>query len=136
MKVHQVTYAGFWVRLIAFLLDMAFVASLLYLIFDILLSHLNNNFYVIIGKICSFCFYFFILTYLFGQTFGKMVVGIKIVPKQHHKIAWEEVLLREVIGKFLSIMFVFTGILLIALDPQKQSLHDKLGNMYVVWEQS
>ncbi|UHA74213.1 RDD family protein [Paenibacillus sp. 481] len=134
MTVQHVTYAGFWVRTIAFILDLTFIMSVFYLLFDFLLGDSNHEFYITISKLCLFCFYFFIFTYFFGQTLGKMVVGIKVVSKQNEKIAWEEVLLREVIGKFISIALAFSGFLLVAIDPQKQSIHDKLGNMNVIWE--
>ncbi|NEZ40955.1 RDD family protein [Paenibacillus alvei] len=43
---------------------------------------------------------FFILTYLFEQTLGKMIMGIKVIPVTNKKISWDEALLREIIGKF------------------------------------
>ncbi|MFA8307281.1 MULTISPECIES: RDD family protein [Paenibacillus] len=48
----------------------------------------------------------FILTYLFEQTLGKMIMGIKVIPVTNKKISWDEALLREIIGKFLSMSFI------------------------------
>lgn len=79
--------------------------------------------------------YFFIFTLVLKQTIGKIIMGIKVVSATSSKLNWEDVLLREIIGKFSSSILLFSGLLLIAIDPKKQSLHDKMSGMLVVWEQ-
>ncbi|WP_353961219.1 RDD family protein [Paenibacillus sp. S-12] len=78
----------------------------------------------------------FILTYLFEQTLGKMIMGIKVIPVTNKKISWDEALLREIIGKFLSMSFIIRRNDINCSRSNKQSLHDKLGNMYVVWDKN
>ena len=78
--------------------------------------------------------YFFLLTSLFGQTIGKMIMGIKVVHPLTDKPAWEDVLLREVIGKVSSVLILFVGLFMIAVHPRKQALHDRLSGLCVVWD--
>lgn len=63
-----------------------------------------------------------------------MIVGIKVRTITDEKPAWEDVLLREGIGKVISACLFFIGYLIAAVDPRKQSLHDQLTNMVVVYE--
>lgn len=128
-------YAGFWIRAAASILDVIFISPPIYLIFDVLLRG-NTNFFITFAELCLSWSYSFILTYLFGQTLGKMIVGIKVMPATNEKISWDECLLREVIGKILSTVLLCAGYILVAFDRHKQSLHDKFGKTYVVWHRN
>ncbi|MGN7764147.1 RDD family protein [Paenibacillus sp. 22594] len=78
--------------------------------------------------------YFVSLTTIYNQTLGKMIVGIKVRTFTDEKPSWEDVLLREGIGKGISACIFFIGYLMAAFDPTKRALHDHLTNMVVVWE--
>lgn len=130
---NDVNYAGFWARGLAFLLDAIFLLSIYYILFKVLLNISGLGADIMLAILASL--YFFIFTLVLKQTIGKIIMGIKVVSATSSKLSWEDVLLREIIGKFSSSILLFSGLLLIAIDPKKQSLHDKMSGMLVVWEQ-
>ncbi|GFR38994.1 putative membrane protein YteJ [Insulibacter thermoxylanivorax] len=127
-----VRYAGFVVRGLAFLLDISFLWSLKVILIDTVLD--PSGLTAQMSLVLMISLYFFLLTSLFGQTIGKMIMGIKVVHPLTDKPAWEDVLLREVIGKVSSVLILFVGLFMIAVHPRKQALHDRLSGLCVVWD--
>ena len=70
-----------------------------------------------------------------GQTIGKMIFGIQVVNSQGNIPAIGSVLLREVVGKFLSAIALGLGYLWVAWDKNKRGWHDHIGGTYVVRKQ-
>jgi uncharacterized RDD family membrane protein YckC len=128
----QVQYAGFWARGLAFLLDALFLWSLKVILFDYMFDF--HSLVAQIGFVLIISLYFFLFTLLLGQTIGKIILGIKVVHVHSDKLAWEDVLLREVIGKISSVLVFVVGLLMMMVHPNKQALHDKLSGLCVVWE--
>src|SRR5690606_22275892 len=106
-----VRYAGFVVRGLAFLLDISFLWSLKVILIDTVLD--PSGLTAQMSLVLMISLYFFLLTSLFGQTIGKMIMGIKVVHPLTDKPAWEDVLLREVIGKVSSVLILFVGLFMI-----------------------
>jgi uncharacterized RDD family membrane protein YckC len=129
-----VQYAGFWARSLAFLLDAAFLWSLDVILFDYVFD--ISGLAAQMSLVMVIPLYFFLFTFFSGQTLGKMILGIKVVPAAFDKPAWEDVLLREIIGKCVSILVLFAGLFMMAVNPKKQALHDKLSGMCVIWEEN
>ncbi len=69
-----------------------------------------------------------------GQSPGKIALGIKIVRKDgsERKIGIGLAILREWIGKIISIIFLLLGFLWILFDDKRQGWHDKLADTVVV----
>ena len=67
-----------------------------------------------------------------GQSPGKIAIGIKIVRTDGSSIGIGTTLLREVIGKIVSTIFIFLGYIWILFDGQRQGWHDKISSTYVV----
>ncbi|SDY72438.1 RDD family protein [Tindallia californiensis] len=79
--------------------------------------------------------YFSLFTKLWGQTLGKMVVGIRVIQKNGDLLDWKTVLLREVAGRTVSQLFgVHLGYLWAAISKKNQGWHDLLVDTYVVVE--
>jgi uncharacterized RDD family membrane protein YckC len=72
------------------------------------------------------------MTGLKGQTVGKMAVGIKVVNRQGNMPGLGRAALREVVGKTISTVIIGVGFLWITWDSQKQGLHDKIADTFVV----
>src|SRR5205823_1836344 len=70
---------------------------------------------------------------VWGQTLGKLLVGIKIVGADGKKPGFVRSLAR-LIGYFFSLALGGVGFLMIALNGRKQALHDRLAETYVVPE--
>ena len=113
-----VEYAGFWIRLVASIIDLVIV-----LIGLALLSVLAPD--SLTGLALS-ALYYVLLTGLRGQTVGKMTLGIRVVRADGRLPGLGYAALREVVGKFVSAIALFLGFLWIAWDREKQGWHDKI----------
>lgn len=125
-------YAGFWVRYAAFQIDLI-PWSIYYLITINFISKESPLFSLapnigIIGLIL----YFIVSTSLYGKTLGKKIFGLKVV-KDEKKPSVITVLVREIIGKFIS-SFLFLGFIWVGIDKNKQGFHDKIASTYVISE--
>jgi predicted Zn finger-like uncharacterized protein len=140
-KVQQ--YAGFWLRVVAALLD-SVVVGILQVVCGVvlgasgaLLGGLGNGdgamailiwlFTTVLGLA-----YYVIFTGSCGQTLGKMALRIKVIRKDGGDLGYGGAALRETIGKFVSGIILGIGYLMVAFDEHKQGLHDKMAGSYVV----
>ncbi len=67
-----------------------------------------------------------------GATIGKRVMKIKVVKTNGSQPNFVDAFLREVVGKFVSAIILLIGYFWMLWDPNKQCLHDKIANTYVV----
>ncbi|MDX9709761.1 MAG: RDD family protein, partial [Trichloromonas sp.] len=67
-----------------------------------------------------------------GQTPGKMALRIKVIRATGEEIGYGRAFVREVPGKFLSGILLGIGYLMAAFDSQKQGLHDRIADTYVI----
>lgn len=136
----SVHYAGFWIRVAASLID-AGVYALFSLLLAVLFSLSNLSILSVAEKFTSLNFYFFVLFLAFtvfliqktGATLGKKAVGIKIVFENGDGKSTGKILLRELIGKFISSIFLI-GYIITAFTKRKRSLHDMMVKTVVVYE--
>ena len=77
--------------------------------------------------------YFTLMTKYLQQTVGKMIMGIKVVPKEGEHLTWGAVVFREVFGRFISKMLLIPYLLPVFM-PKKEALHDLFADTYVVHE--
>jgi uncharacterized RDD family membrane protein YckC len=75
---------------------------------------------------------FIALPLLRGQTIGKMLVGLTIVNKDGTPVSLGTVLLRNVVGYFLTCVTLGIGFLISALNKSGRSLHDFVAGTIVV----
>ncbi|PLX86299.1 MAG: hypothetical protein C0617_01600 [Desulfuromonas sp.] len=137
--------AGFWVRAVGAVVDSVIVTAVT-LVTAILLGaiptltgvHLSTDgqgmfaFVVwIFGMVLDVAYFVFFTGYC-GQTPGKMAVRIRVIRTDGADIGYGRAFLREVPGKFLSGILLGIGYLVVAFDSQKQGLHDKIADTYVV----
>ena len=101
-------YAGFWIRLIAYIIDLIVVAALGGLLNTFSFGLLNRELYFpILGEnalsyVVAMFSYFVLMTYYFSQTLGKMIMKIKVETNKGTKLKISDVLYREVIGRLLT----------------------------------
>jgi len=67
-----------------------------------------------------------------GQTPGKMTTRIKVIRCNGAEVGYGAAIFREVIGKFISALLLLIGYVMIGFDEQKQGLHDKIADTYVI----
>ena len=139
-------YAGFFVRLTAYLLDkiiigvpLVIVRLTLWMLQDsgssgILMRKVFFSFTLtdIILYLVSIA-YFVLMTYFMGRTFGKRIMKLRVVSSEDRKPTFFEVAFREIIGRYLSTVILYIGYFMIGAGDQKEALHDYLADTRVVY---
>lgn len=133
-------FAGFWLRLFAFTLDLMCIAAVrnssLGLIYRLLGLEWQGGFlgvYSLVG-IGIYLAYFTLLTrYNHGQTVGKMVFGLRVISLAGDELTWSQVLTREVCCRFVMMKFPLNlGYLPAAFTGKKQHVGDYFAETGVV----
>ena len=92
-------------------------------IVDIVLAFITLGIYAIVWLIMAHT----------GSSVGKRMVGIKVVKADGNQPGCiTGVLLREIIGKFISSIIILLGFIWIIIDDKRQGWHDKIAETYVV----
>ena len=76
-------------------------------------------------------FYYVYLHAVYGQTFGKMALRIRVVNEHGTPLDYRKAFLRW-LGYFLCDLTFYVGYVWAAFDPRKQGLHDKVCKTVVV----
>jgi uncharacterized RDD family membrane protein YckC len=142
----DILYAGFFVRLAAYIIDCIIVGiSLLIIRITNFFTYMMNPdiFFVrpILFKFSIFDIviyllgltYFVFMTYYYGGTFGKQLLNLKVCKVTDEKLSLFTVIYRESIGRYLSGLILFIGYIMIGLDSKKRGLHDILSDTLVVY---
>jgi len=147
-EVITVEYAGFWIRLVAYLIDGIALSAIAFVV--VVLSGLyqdspgegppvvpvaaetrsTSTAATLTYNAISVVYVVGFWTWR-GQTPGKMALGIKIVRTDGYPIGLGRSVLRY-IGHTISGLMFFIGYLWIAIDAEKQGIHDKIAGTYVV----
>ncbi len=138
-------YAGFFVRLTAYLIDSLLIgAALLIVRIPMFFVQMANpelfflkpllfrfSLYDIVMYLAASA-YFILLTYYTGSTVGKRLMNLKVVSGDDAPLTLLNVLYRETIGRYLS-SILFIGYIMIGASSEKRGLHDFLCNTRVVY---
>lgn len=140
-------YAGFFVRLAAYIIDCILVglALLVIKIPYFFVSIINPD--IFIGRPILFKFsavdiilyllslvYFVLMTYFCGATLGKKALKLKVIKQNKEKLSLTDVIYRESIGRYLSELIIFIGYIMIGVDSKKRGLHDILCDTLVIYD--
>jgi uncharacterized RDD family membrane protein YckC len=112
--------AGFWIRMMALLIDALLVGFLMGI-----LHHIFNMELVVLAV------YGAIMWKLRGSTIGGIVLDLQVVRLDGRPIDWETAIVRA-LGCFLSLVVAGVGFFWIAFDPGRQAWHDKIAGTAVV----
>ena len=150
VDMEDVEYIGFWVRLVAFIVDDIILAALFFLLSFIFgFSGQESHFWkitvhyrggddlamtILFNVIFAALFlgYFVFLTGRYGATLGKMLLRIKVVGEDYNPISYGTAALREILGRIICAIFCYLGYIWVAFDKRKQGWHDKIAKTYVV----
>ncbi len=129
-------YAGFWIRVAAYLID----AIILWIV-GVVLSYIVLGDYSLIQNSPLLTFlqfivgiaYFVVMESSARQgTLGKMVVGIKVGDEAGRQIGLGTAVGRY-FAKILSGIILLIGFMMVGWDDRKQGLHDKIMGTYVFY---
>jgi uncharacterized RDD family membrane protein YckC len=140
--------AGFWLRLVAFTIDLVIlgVFSLLLLFASLLLSALGADFSNLdltsqpplslrrlgeAAELLATAAYFTILHGETGQTIGKSLLGLEVRTVEGERIGYSLALIRF-FGYWVSFFSFGLGFLWVAVNPGKRGWHDLVAGTVVV----
>ena len=139
-------YAGFWVRLAAYVIDsiivffgLLFVRLFLSGIMSVLSdTWIGGNilFHYTLKDILLYGFqvlYFILCTYLTSTTLGKRAMNLRVVSADGQKLTILNIVYRETIGRFLCSLSVGIGYIIAGVDREKRGLHDILCDTRVIY---
>jgi len=150
-------YAGFWRRLVAYLIDSTIITIVFFVLFIIammafLFGSMSGNsskwladlmdptrassviIFIWISYISINIAYFTYFHGTTGRTPGKMLFGLQVLSADGTPISFGTAFLRSV-GYFVSSIF-YLGFIWAALDKRKQGWHDKIaGTVVIIKEQ-
>jgi uncharacterized RDD family membrane protein YckC len=112
--------AGFWIRMLALLIDALLIGVLMGI-----LHHVFNM------ELVMLAVYGAIMWKLRGSTIGGIVFDLQVVRLDGRPIDWETAIVRA-LGCFLSLVVAGLGFFWIAFDPGRQAWHDKIAGTAVV----
>lgn len=140
-------YAGFFVRLSAYIIDCIIVgiALLIIRIPKLIVYMMNPDIFFLKPFLFEFSIfdviiyligltYFILMTYYCGGTLGKKLLNLKVCKAKDEKLTLFTVIYRESIGRYLSGLILFIGYIMIAVDSKKRGLHDMLSDTLVVYD--
>jgi uncharacterized RDD family membrane protein YckC len=108
--------AGFWIRMVALLIDAILVG---------IVTQMHHLF------LPALALYGAVLWKLRGATIGGIIFGLKVVRSDGNPSDWVTMFVRA-LACFFSLIVVGLGFFWIAFDPEKQAWHDKIAGTVVV----
>jgi uncharacterized RDD family membrane protein YckC len=112
--------AGFWIRMLALLLDMVLVAVVMHLI-----RASDDWFLMVLAS------YGVIMWRFRGSTVGGIVFNLIVVRRDGREMDWGTAVVRG-LSSFLSLFALGLGFIWIAIDKDNRAWHDKIADTIVV----
>jgi uncharacterized RDD family membrane protein YckC len=125
-------YAGFWIRLVAFAIDVLIVG----LVFSWPLRFVGSFpkavfAFAAVLYFGAFFTYFILMTGHFGQTLGQMAMRLKVVRQDMTTVDYRVAAVRE-FSMILSAIICYVGFFMAGFDSHKRALHDMIARTYVL----
>ncbi len=130
-SITQVEYAGFWARYAALFVD-GIILIIPTALFAMEFGSVTGKF---TGLLVTWTYNIYMLNTK-QATIGKIFVGLKVTSSDGKKPTIGRLVLRETFGKFLSLIVLFIGYIMVAFTEKKQGLHDKLADTVVIYDQA
>ena len=131
-------YAGFWLRFLAYSLDLLVTWSISGLVNTLTANKFNTYELPLINQGISFAvvyvLYFVLMTYFFNQTLGKIIVGLKVETNTGEKLKFLDVVFREIVGRAINMGLFNLPYLSIVFLEKKKGLHDLISDTVVIKE--
>jgi len=131
-------YAGFWLRLVAYIIDIivlmgaSFVLGLfLGIIAPDIVGLESEGVWNVLGIGIAWIYYASMESSSKQATLGKMALGLKVTDLEKKPISFGKATGRF-FGKILSVIILGIGFLMIAFTEKKQGLHDQLAGCLVL----
>lgn len=126
-------YAGFWLRVAAYLIDSIIIGIPIYIIYGTIGgSFLEPNVLSqVIGGVLGVFYFIYLESSEKQATFGKQAVGIIVTDMDGNRITGGQAAGRY-FGKIVSGLILLIGFMMAGFTDKKQALHDIMANTLVV----
>jgi len=124
--------AGFWIRVVAFIIDSILVGVVNSILAAILSSSTSGRtgIQTLLG-IIYFTYFWSASSPWPGQTVGDKLLNLRVIRTDGTDLTIVQALIRYV-GLFVSFLVIFIGVIWVAFDPNKQGWADKIAGTYVI----
>jgi uncharacterized RDD family membrane protein YckC len=125
-------YGGFWIRFLAYVVDSLIVGIAFFLIV-MLLGVMGLELFgaELIFLLLGILYWAFMQSSARQATYGKSLVGLRVIGLAGERITVGRALAREV-AKIVSTLTLLIGYIIAAFTKRKQALHDFVASTYVV----
>jgi uncharacterized RDD family membrane protein YckC len=127
--------AGFWIRVLASILDVVIVMVPLTFISYLITGGWEGD---IFTSILSLLYYLILPVIWFGYTVGKRMVGIRIAKVNGEKVGFGTMLMRVIVASLVYGITLGIGVIvsafMIGLRNDKRSIHDFIAGTYVTYQ--
>jgi len=130
LEQRSLRYAGFWIRVVAWILDGVLLAVAGYIV-EIFFGSMDGI-YSLLPLALNVAYFALMESSTNQATLGKMAVGIKVGNPQGDPISFVNATGRF-FAKFISAMILLIGFLMVAWDDRNQGLHDKMADTVVFY---
>ncbi len=133
----QQNYAGFWLRVAAYLIDSLILAIplvILSFLAEALLGQENPMTLLMelaVNILVLWLYYAILESSSLQGTFGKKALGLKVISYQGGRISFGQATGRF-FAQFVSSLALFVGYVMVAFTQKKQGLHDIMAKCLVV----
>ncbi len=136
-------YAGFWLRLIAYLIDWVIIFAVLFAagVASIVVIHVasgdtagsqsSGTLIEVVALVGTWLYYTLMESSGRQATLGKMAIGLKVTDEEGHRISFSRANGRYW-GKILSAVILAVGYMMAGWTVKKQALHDLMAGCLVI----
>lgn len=132
-------FASFSQRLLAYLIDVILIRAVRSVIlnsYELLGwydSGANFGLFSLTVAIIYFSYFILLTKYNYGQTIGKMILGLRVSLLSGEQLSWTDVLYRELVGRYIQnkikLLYLF-----LFLTHRKQTIADLITDTVVISE--
>ena len=122
----NISYAGFWIRFAAFLIDWVLVSVALGIVLL-----LTSGAGLLLGLVVPWLYEALMLSGENQATLGKMALGVEVTDLDGQRLAFARATGRH-FAKYLSVFVMGIGFVIAAFTPKKQALHDLIAGTVAV----
>jgi uncharacterized RDD family membrane protein YckC len=130
--------AGFWIRVLASILETVIVMFPLALISYPITGHSEGDITTSILSILSVLYYIILPAIWTGYTIGKRIVGIRIAKVNGEKVGFGTMLMRYIVAGVVYTITLGFGVIvsafMVGLRKDKRSIHDFIAGTYVTYD--
>ncbi|RWZ60188.1 RDD family protein [Halobacillus fulvus] len=140
-QLQRLLYAGFWLRFVAYIIDLIVLWAFHSIVTRPLLSIVNLENAKLWLEMFSatnimttiiFFLYFILMTKYFQATLGKMILGLTVESLDKSPLTTGQVIFRECIGRYISMALGGLPYIVVAFTKRHQGIHDYFADTSVI----